>query len=337
LLSPRAYCVAAAVAFLIAGSGTASAEVEDIGRPATAFPDGGVVPDPGVFRDGWPSSGDFTSLSVGGKIVSSLGAESGAPPDGQDGGGPLPAPFDYELNADYSSSTLDGGLFPATVTGFGSVDSLIMNDQMLFGDSDHASGFSAFGSGSLGLSNVDPSGDRTGKRGSHCSSDGSYASFICETEEDLGPFMTTSPGAGPDAGYPSGLQSPNPPGANAPFGGAHLSAQQILGLEAIAAQNSFAMTSPWGEIQGTFPPACGDCGVTPLVVDSVFVATSDSGNPIGTPTSDPPPDLTSGGSAANVGGQAAVPEIPPPAMLLIGFAGLALIGSRRRWRSARLG
>jgi len=65
-----------------------------------------------VFRDGWPSSGDFTSLSVGGKIVSSLGAESGAPPDGQDGGGPLPAPFDYELNADYSSSTLDGGLLP---------------------------------------------------------------------------------------------------------------------------------------------------------------------------------------------------------------------------------
>ncbi len=149
--------------------------------------------------------------------------------------------------------------------------------------------------------------------------------------------MTTSPGAGPDAGYPSGLQSPNPPGANAPFGGAHLSAQQILGLEAIAAQNSFSMTSPWGEIQGTFPPACGDCGVTPLVVDSVFVATSDSGNPIGTPTSDPPPDLTSVGSVANVGGQAAVPEIPPPAMLLIGFAGLALIGSRRRWRSARLG
>jgi hypothetical protein len=214
----------AAVAFLTAGSGMASAEVEDIGRPATSLPDDaaqgrglygsaeqfGIEGAAPALR---PLRGDFTSLSVGGKFVSSPGSDIGPPPDGQD-----------ELNADCSSSTLDGGLVPAAVTEFGSVDSLISNDQTLFGDSDHAGGFSvnAFGSWLLCPSNLDPSQDRTGKRGSaHCSGDGSTASVVrCETEEDLGSFMTTSPGAGSDAADQSGLQSPNFPGPNPLFGGA---------------------------------------------------------------------------------------------------------------------
>jgi hypothetical protein len=80
-MSSRAYCVAAAVAFLIAGSGMASAEVEDI-PPAAASPDE-IAQDSGLFRKAdafgiegatplrrpWGST--FTSLSVGGKIVSS--------------------------------------------------------------------------------------------------------------------------------------------------------------------------------------------------------------------------------------------------------------------------
>jgi hypothetical protein len=87
LLLSRAHCVAAAVAvaFLIAGSGTASAEVEDIGRPATAFPDDGVARCPGLFHDGdgfGTSRGDLTSLSVGGKVVSSPGSDN----EGQNGG-----------------------------------------------------------------------------------------------------------------------------------------------------------------------------------------------------------------------------------------------------------
>jgi hypothetical protein len=246
----------------------------------------------------------------------------------------LPTSFDYELNADYSSSTLEGGLFPATVTGFGSVDSLILNDQTLFGDSDHAGGFSVNASGawSFGLSNLDPSEDRTGKRGLHCSRDGSSAGVIrCET---------TSSSAGPDGADPFGNQSPNLPGANAPFGGASLSPQRMLGLDMTAAQNNFAMTSPGGVIQGTLPPACGACEVTPPVVDGANAPASDFGNPAGIPNSYQPPDPTGGGSLANFDTArpaASIPEIPPPAMLVIGFAGLALIHSRRRWRLARLG
>jgi hypothetical protein len=256
----------------------------------------------------------------------------------------LPTSFDYELNANYSSSTLDGGLFPAAVTGFGSVDSLILNDQTLFGDSDHSGGFfvNASRSWSFGLSNLEPSEDRTGKRGSgHCSSDGSSAGVIrCETEENLDSFMTTSPGAGSNVADQSGNQSPNLPGPNAPSGRASLSPQQMLGLEMMAAQNSFAMTSPSGVIQGTFPPACGACDVTPPVVDGANAPASDFGNPAGIPNSYQPPDPTGGGPLANVGDglpATSVPEISPPVMLLIGFAGLALLGGRRRWRSARLG
>ena len=91
LLSPRAYCVAAAVAFLIAGSGTASAVMEEIGPSTTAFPDDGVAQGPGLFRDGdgfGTSKRDFTSLSGGGNIISSVGSDNG--PDDQGGGGPLP-------------------------------------------------------------------------------------------------------------------------------------------------------------------------------------------------------------------------------------------------------
>lgn len=328
---------------LIAGFGTAAAEVEDVGQPATAFPDGGGARD----RDGFgtlalPSwGGDFTSLSVGGKIVSSLGSDNRPSPDGQGGGGPLPTPFDYELNADYSSSTLEGGLFPAAVTDFGPVDSLILNDQTLFGDSDHAGGFSvnAFGSWSLGPSNFDPLvKDPTPKRGSgHCSGDGSSAGVIrCETDESLGSFMTT---AGSDAGYQPAQQSPNLPGSNAPAGGASLSPQQIFALEMIAEQNNFATARPWDGIKEIFPPACGACDATAPVVVGSFAAASDFANPGGNLNSGSPSNPPGGGSLPSFGGGPAtsVPEIPPPAMLLIGFAGLALIGSRRLRRSARLG
>jgi hypothetical protein len=331
-------CVAAAVAFLIARSGTASAEVEDIGRSATGYPHGGVARGLGSFRDGWSSKGDFTSLSVGGKIISSLGADPGALPDSQEGGRPLSASSDYGSSTDYSSSTLDGGLFPETVMDFGSIDQRIMNGKAFFGDSDYASGFSvgAFGSLSLRLSNLDPSPDRARETGSDCSSDGLTAGVVqCEAEEDLGSFITTSTGAAPDAGGPVGLQSPNLPNADAPSGGASLSPQQIVILEMIAAQKSFATTSPSGVIQGTVPPACGDCGLTQPAVDGPLAPTFDfidlSRNPNSASTVYPLFSATLGDS---VGTQPVVPEIPAPAMLLIGFGGLALLGRRSRRVSA---
>ena len=125
--------------------------------------------------------------------MSSVGSDNG--PDDQDGGGPLPTQFD-ELNADYSSFTLDG-LFPVALTGSESVDSQIMN-----GDSDHFGDFfvNPFGSSPLGLSIFHPLEDRPGKGGSHCSSDGSQSGVQCELEGDPSSLIAGSTGAGSDAG-----------------------------------------------------------------------------------------------------------------------------------------
>jgi hypothetical protein len=239
--------------------------------------------------------------------------------------------FDY-VNADYSSSTL-GDLFPATVmTGFEYVDPLLMNDPTLFGDGDHFGGFfvEAFGSWSLGPSNFGSSEDPTGKR-AHCSSDGSTVSVeSCEREEDLSSLIATSPGAGSDAGYqPAGWYLP---GSNSPFGGG---TNQDFGFQMIAAQSSFAMTWPSGVIQGAFPPAC--CDVT-SPVDGSFAPASDFESPGVSLNSVSPQVSPAGGSFVSIGGApGTVPEIPPIAMLLIGFAGLGLIGSGRLSRSDRLG
>ena len=301
------------------------------------FPGGDVIE--GAAPALRPSRGDFTSLSVGGRLISSLGSALGGPPDSQDGAGITPP----ELNADYSSSTLDGGYFPATVTGFGSVDPLNMNDQKLFDDSDHVDAFSvsSLGSWSLGASNLDrPNNDPTTGRGSaHCSSDGSTAGVIrCETEENLDSFMTTSPDASPDAPYQSAQQSPNFPGPNAPA----QSPQQILTLEMMAAQNIIAMAWPSDTNQGPLPQTCDDaCDASPPV-DGAFAPASDFVNLNGGPNSDPTADPLFSPTADplfsySAETQPSIPEIPPTAMLLIGFAGLALLGSRRRWGSARLG
>jgi hypothetical protein len=319
-LSPRAYCAAAAVAFLIAGSGTASAVVEDMGQPAMAVPGDGVAQGPGLFRagDGSGTSGrDFTSPGASGNIISSVGSDNGT--EGQDGAGPLPT-FD-DLKADYSSSTVDP-LFPAWVTNSGSADfDSWVNEQTLFGDNDYAGGLfvNVFGSRSLGLSSFASSDHRSGNGGSGgCSSDGSIAGVEgCERKEELSSLIAGSPGVGSDAGYQPAQQIPNFPGSNPFFGGAHPSVSQIPGFEMI--QNSFAMTWPSGVIQGTFPPGC--CDVTLPVVGA---PTSDVSSNSGPETVQPVLSNSVGTGQGPV-----VPEIPQWAMLLIGFGGLALVGWRR--------
>jgi hypothetical protein len=288
-----------ALVFLIAGLGPAFAEVEDFRQPA-----GDLAQGPGLFHDadafgikGSPWRGNFTSLSVGGKVVPSLGdADLGAPPAWQG-----------ELNADYSSSTLDGGLFPATVTDSGSVDALVMNDPVIFGDSDHGFGFGFFvraPSAWFSLSNVDPSPDRTRKGGSHCESEGSTSSVLrCETEEG-------ALGAGSDAGY-------SPAQQGSPFDGAYLP-QQISGL-GMTAQNNFTIISAGDATQGT-PPVVDTLALAPAFVS---------------PTSDLASDPVSVATLEdNIGIQsaAAVPEIPVWAMLLGGFS---LMGAATLFRPRR--
>ncbi len=267
-------------------------------------------------RPPWTPRGDFTSVSRGGKFISSLGSDVGTPADDQNGVRP-----DYELNADYSSSTLDGGRFPATVRDFGSVEVLIQGGSMLFGDDDQVAGFEFAASGyrSSGPSDFERSSeDPSWRKGSsYCSSDGSSASVVrCETIEDLGSFVTTNSGTGPSVG---GYQNSDPTGPNATTSGGSLSAAQVSELETIAARNNFAMAWPWGATQGTVPSDCAACDATPPVVGA---STSDW-SPSSIPLSGPLPP--------------AVPEISEWAMMLIGFGGLALLSRRRLCRLARLG
>lgn len=213
---------------------------------------------------------------------------------------------------------------------------------MLFGDSNQAAGlnFAASGFRTSGPSSYDMfSEDRAGRRGSsHCSRDGSSAGVVhCETVDALGSSVTTNSlsEAKPDTGYPYGDQSWDPLVPNGPLGGGYLSPaqiMQIIELEKIAAQDGFAMTWPWGAIQGTFPPDCGACNATPPVVGA---STSDFADTSWSPNSDPtsvPTSWTSVGAPL----PPAVPGIPQWAMLLIGFGGLALIGRRLPRRPARL-
>ena len=252
--------------------------------------------------------------------MSSVGSDNG--PDDQGGGGPLPTQFD-ELNADYSSSTLSDLIPTTTLTGSDTVNSWMMNGQTLFGDSDYFGDFfvNASGSSPLGLSIFHPLEDPRRKGGSHCSSDGtSDAVQRCQTEEEEDPsfLIAPSPDAGSDADYQPAQQIPNFPGSSPLFGSSHPSVSPSFGM----VQNGFAMTWPSGVIQGTFPLGC--CDVTLPVVGA---PTSDSQNP----NSDPAP-IWPGLSDSTGTAQGGVPEIPQWAMLLIGFAGLALAGRRRYWR-----
>ncbi len=217
------------------------------------------------------------------------------------------------------------------MTDFGSVEPLIINEQTLFGDSDHAGGLfvNPLGSRSLGLSIFHPLEDPTGKR-THCTIDGTTVSVeSCETEEDLSSLIAG--GAGSDGGYQP--TRPYLPGSNSSFGGG---TNQNFGFHMIAAQSSFAMTWPSGVIQGTFPFAC--CDVT-SPVDGSFAPASDFESPGVSLNSVSPQVSPAGGSFVSIGGaqSGTVPEIPPTAMLLIGFAVLGLIGSGRLSRSACLG
>ena len=100
-------------------------------------------------------------------------------------------------------------------------------------------------------------------------------------------------------------------------------------------QNSFVMGWPWDMGEGTFPPPCVFCDISPPVVG---VPTTDFVDSNGTPNLEPtqPGNIWLGDSGPPGG----VPEIPQWAMLVIGFAGLGLLGrasSSTIWRVQDVG
>ena len=103
-------------------------------------------------------------------------------------------------------------------------------------------------------------------------------------------------------------------------------------------QNSFVMGWPWDMGEGTFPPPCVFCDISPPVVGVPTTDFVDSdGSPNIEPTPPPPGKSWPGDFSPTPGG---VPEIPQWAMLLIGFAGLGLIGrasSSTVWRVQDVG
>jgi hypothetical protein len=128
LLLPRLCGISTAIGLLVTSA--ASAEVEDIGRPATAIWNGKAAggadsfggvdafPADAVHFAQWPSEGSSADPRVGNVGDSEEYAENNLAID---------STLEYNLNQYYSSSTLDDTQFPSAVKDFEHIDDAINN------------------------------------------------------------------------------------------------------------------------------------------------------------------------------------------------------------------
>ena len=329
----RAFCVATAIAFLTARGSAAWAEVEDVGTPGPAILDdasgsSGITNKADAlrfddarfaFRD--PSVGS-TLLSVGGRFVPIVGAGLEPSQGGQvDPGRPATA-FDYNLSEDYYSSAPDA--IPAAVKDFGAVDAFIQTDLMLNGAGDStitepvgATGYSATIHGSLPVA---LSARTVSPRRFHasCSGDGSTSAVtICQLSEVQSAIGLPAGGeTGSSGDYRIGSQSFGPVSNSMPSLGAPGGPIDIAKATFSAPLVYFSLAT----------------AVTNQVLD-VVIPNVDS-------NSDPNVDTPAGlgiGDITNSAPTPSVPEIPAPAMLVIGLGGIALAGRLRLRPSARFG
>jgi hypothetical protein len=331
LVLRRAFCVATAIALLTARGSAAWAEVEDVGTPgpailADASGSSGITNKADAlrfddarfaFRD--PSVGS-TLLSVGGRFVPIVGAGLEPSQEGQvDPGRPATA-FDYNLSEDYYLGAPDA--IPAAVKDFSAVDAFIQTDLMFNGAGDMitdpvgATGYSATIHGSLPVA---LSAGTVSPRRFHasCSGDGSTSAvIICRLSEIQSAIGTAAGGeTGSSGDYRSGNQSFGPTSTSMSALGAP--GGQIGIATATAPLVYFSVASP---------------AVTNQVLD-VVIPNVDS-------NSDPIVDTPAGlgiGDTTNGAPTPSVPEIPAPAMLVIGLGGIALAGRLRLRTSARFG
>ena len=331
----RAFCVATAIALLTARGSAAWAEVEDVGTPGPAILDdasgsSGITNKADAlrfddarfaFRD--PSVGS-TLLSVGGRFVPIAGAGLEPSQEGQvDPGRPATA-FDYNLSEDYYSGAPDA--IPAAVKDFSAVDAFIQTDLMLngAGDStitDPVGGFAywtrMYGSLPLGLEvdHVSPN-----RFHASCSGDVSTSAvMICRLSEIQSAIGSAAGGETASSGdYRSGNQSFGPVGNSMRSLGAPGGQIGIATATFSAPLVYFSVASP---------------AVTNQVLDDVVIPNVDSNYH---PNVDTPAGLGIG-DITNSAPTPSVPEIPAPAMLVIGLGGIALAGRLRLRPSARFG
>ena len=342
-MTHRVFCVATAVGLLIAPCSAAWAEVEDVGTPGPAILDdasgsSGIANRADAlrfddarfaFRD--PSVGS-TFLSVRGTFVPIVGA--GLEPSQEvDPGRPATA-FDYNLSEDYYTGGPDS--IPAAVKDFGAVDAIIQNDFMLNGAGDSLVTDPVGGIGywttthgsSHGSSAFDlhPSPVVYNRSHASCSSDGSISAVIRCQNLEIGIALGLPAGGETefDGSYKSGQQSFGFGGATSPGQGAPPWLQTIAGTALSAPPVYFSLANE----------------VTLPVLNTVATPLLDFTNPSVNPS------LPNRGSARRWrrhrrGGAGAptpsIPELPAPALFVIGLGGIALARRVRLRPSARFG
>jgi hypothetical protein len=269
-----------------------------------------------AFRD--PSAGS-TFLSVQGKFVPIVRAGLEPSQESQvDPGQPARA-FDYSQSEDYFSGA--PGAIPAAVNfGAVDVDAIIQNDFMLNGAGDSLITDPAGATGYWPtLYNQSPLASSAGTLGSRrlkasCSSDVSPDEVIrCEIVEDLVALgLPTDGGTGAEAAYQSGQQDFGSQAAASPGLGAPTWPQKIANATLSTAPIYFSVANE--AMSPVFT------AVSPPGFDSVIQSVNSSPGPIGYPSPvgpfiDNPSKDTQG---------LFVPELPAPALFVMGLVGIAL-------------
>jgi hypothetical protein len=332
----RAFCVAAAIALLTVRGSAAWAVVEDVGAPGPAILDdasgsSGITNKADAlrfddarfaFRD--PSAGS-TFLSVGGRFVPIVGAGLEPSQEGQDDPGRPSTAFDYGMKENFYSGALDA--IPESVNDSRAVDTIIQSDFMLNGAGDSlitdpvgATGYwpTIYGSSPFAWSagTVSPRRLRAS-----CSNDGSSSAVMsCVLLEDrIALGLPTDEGKGAQAAYQSG-QANFGEGAASPGLGAPTWQRNIASATLSTAPIYFSVAS-----EATLPVFTA---VSPPVLDIVFPNVNPNPGPIGYPAG-------SGGFGGGTKNTPSVPELPAPALFVIGLGGIALARRVRLRPSAR--
>jgi hypothetical protein len=326
----RAFCVATAIALLTASSTAAWATGEDVGTPGPAILEDASGSsdalrfDQFAFKD---LSVGSTLLGVQGSFVPIVGAGLEPSQEVQVDPGTSGTAFDYSLSVYYYSGAPDA--IPPTVNNSDAVETIIQSEFMLNGAGDMMTGSvgatgywpTLYGSSPLALSAVTES--LTRPRAS-CSSDGSTSAVtLCVILEDRIDGLPTDGGSGAQAAYQSGQQSFGSVGAASPGFGAPTWPRKIVNATLSTAPIYFSLAS-----EVTLPVFTA---VSPPVLDLVIPYVNSNSGPAAYPPSVGP--VIVGGTSNTP----SVPELPVPALFVIGLVGIALARRVSLRPSARFG
>lgn len=294
-----------------------------------------------IRRDGNP-----TLLSPDGKRIYFYGAGLEPSYGARDDGGRSATGTDFDRSAGFSSDpSMDtGSAFPATVEDFAPVETIIEKDLLFLGTSDSLAWTPIDASDPWPTipvsSDFDPlsgplSRVRHKRRGlAICSGDGSSIAVMrCEASEDSMSTTATDNGADSDDVYQplrQGLSFAIGGGQIGwPGGGAAASVAWGTGAALPLPDVFYAAAGASAPLSAEAPPAADAIMPAPdLEIPDGSVDAGEGADPF--TIAQLAGALPSGPLASSV------PEVPLPAMLMIGFGGLALVRRRRLFSPARL-